>query len=388
MNVTVSADVPFGNVCCSDVSVEKDKIVVSFMADPHRGPEALWFCFRITRKAEGGPERMVLRLLNSHNTLGGGFAEAIAPVTRTAGGEWVRLESGVRINEEDGRYHAQWECNVPDDYLDIAFCYPYGPDEVDRLVAESDGYWRKDAIGVSQGGRPIERLSNSYGEPEGTSPGIYIISRQHSAETPGSWVLDGFLRYCAAVDEQDATIWCVPLTNVDGVMQGDYGKDNFPRDLNRAWGTPPMRYEVQVLMLDMQRLTRQVNLKLGLDFHAPGGSEKYGIYHFSPDPEKHPEWAAKNAAFSVPIRSALTEQFADSEFNRVARYPSRWSVPGEDSPTFTHYCFDRLGICGMTFETTYAFCGDLLMTRDDYREAGKRIAEAVLSQIKDQTPTG
>jgi hypothetical protein len=355
------------------------------MADPHGGLEALWFCFRVKREAASAPEVMILRLSNAHNALGGGGdPDGTAPVVRTAGGDWERLGPGVRVTEADGRYHTQWECKVPDEYLDVAFCYPYGPDEVEQLIAAGDGYWRRDVIGVSQAGRPMERLSNSYGEPDGRLPGIYIVSRQHSAETPGSWVLDGFLRHCAAVDEREVAIWSVPIANIDGVIQGDYGKDNFPHDLNRAWGTPPMRYEVQVLMLDMQRFSRQTDLRLGLDFHAPGGNEKFGIYHFAPDPGNHPEWAARNAGYSEPILRALTKRYADVEFSRVARYPSRWSNPAMDAPTFTTYCFENLGICGMSFETSYAYCRELLMTRDEYRQAGRRIAQAVLSRIKTQ----
>ena len=35
----------------------------------------------------------------------------------------------------------------------------------------------------------------------------------------------------------------------------------------------------------------------------------------------------------------------------------------------------------MTFETPYASCGEIVMTRERYREAGARIARAVAAKL-------
>ena len=42
---------------------------------------------------------------------------------------------------------------MPNRTLDIAYCYPYGMEELEALVEETDGYWRMDTIGVSQAAR-------------------------------------------------------------------------------------------------------------------------------------------------------------------------------------------------------------------------------------------
>jgi hypothetical protein len=253
---------------------------------------------------------------------------------------------------------------------------------VEQLKKEGKGYWNADVIGVSQKGRPLVRLSNDPGESGDTRKSMFCLARQHSGETPGSWVLDGFLRYCADSNEQDILIWAVPFANIDGVVQGDYGKDPFPHDLNRAWESPAMRYEVQVLQQDLASLAARSRLELGIDFHAPGGNETYGIYHFAPSPKKNPEWAQSSARFSDPIERALKERYAAAEFSRIADYLSRWADPGESHSNFVAWCFEQLGACGMTFETPYAFCGNILMTREEYRKAGALMAKAVLATMK------
>ena len=137
-------------------------------------------------------------------------------------GDWQRLEAGIVGQLPDGRTCVTWVVGAPPgppypSYLDVAYCYPYGLPEVEALMRETEGYWQADIIGVSQGGRPLVRLSNAYGQAGGQRPGLYLIARQHSGETPGSWVLDGFLRHLVLLGEAAPLVWSVPLTNIDGV---------------------------------------------------------------------------------------------------------------------------------------------------------------------------
>ena len=94
---------------------------------------------------------------------------------------------------------------------------------------------------------------------------------------PGSWVLDGLLRHAAqALDPSQLLIWVTPFAHLDGIVQGDYGKDPFPWDLNRAWTTPPMRHEVRVMQSDMTRWSQRCQPALVLDLHAPSPGEADG----------------------------------------------------------------------------------------------------------------
>lgn len=372
----VRNDVPFGNACDVCIACDSASPVVSFAADPHGGPEALWFCLRIENDGgdpRSGPVLLVLR--NMQNMLGGARPEAFRPVLRTGDGMWRRLGPGERIELPDGRWSGCWTVDAESLPLDLALCYPYGLDDVAALLEACGGYWQADTIGASQGSRPIVRLSNDYGEPSGARPGLYLMARQHSGETPGSWVLDGLLRRMAEAGDQAPLIWAVPLANIDGVVQGDYGKDNFPYDLNRAWGTPPMRHEIHVIAQDTRRWRERCRPLLGLDFHAPGGSETEGVYGFVNRSSKGASLMRGILDWAECLKTALTEEFAAPEFARIATYASRWSTP-----TFCAHCSEALEIPAISVETPYASVGERVLTIDDYHEIGRRIAEGILGR--------
>jgi len=379
MAFEIDTDMLYGNAGDVSITENKEATEVSFAADPHGGPECLWFCFRLKQvePVTRGKVRLVLK--HTYNMLGGGDPLAMRPVARYAAADWERLGVGTEEKLPDGRNLVSWLIDAPETFVDVAYCYPYGRPEVEALISDTNGYWRADTIGISQGGRPLIRLSNDYGQIDSDRPGLYLISRQHSAESSGSWVLDGFLRHIASIADKAPLVWSVPLTNIDGVEQGDYGKDNFPYDLNRAWGSPPMRHEVLVFQRDIQRWKKRCRPVTAIDFHAPGACEKNGIYCFIADPEEYPERHKAVSKWASPVRNALAPEFAANPFCRVARYGSRW-----ETPNFTAYCWSAHKIPGFTLENPYAMVGDILLTRERYQEAGKRIASGVMEVIAEE----
>lgn len=382
MQFDIDTQIPYGNACDVEVRADDDTLTVGFSPDPHGGPETLWFCFRLQRHDAAGPTVSKVRLILKHsgNMLGGNNPEALRPVVRYEGEAWRRLPQGELIALPDGRTDVAWTTEVPNRTLDIAVCYPYGMDDLSALVADSNGVWHLDTIGVSQSARPLVRLSNHYGEPEGKRPGLYLISRQHSGETPGSWVLDGFLRAISTLEPDAPLTWAVPLSNIDGIEGGDYGKDNFPYDLNRAWGRPPMRHEVSVFQRDMARWRTRCAPVLAIDFHAPGASETSGVYAYVPDPDTDRAGYETLMPWANRVAEALTTRYAAEEFARVARYPSRW-----ETPSFRGYMWPQLGVPCITFENPYAMVGDHVLTQEDYREIGRRIASGVMQGLAQTT---
>jgi hypothetical protein len=383
MSFEVDTRIPYGNACDVAIHVDGEVAKVSFAPDPHGGPETLWFCLRVWRRAGEPVTALQLALKQSYNMLGGQEPLALRPVARYDGGAWQRLPQGNLHPLPDGRTEVRWTVAPPRETLDVAVCYPYGTDEVRALVEETGDVWTIDTLGVSQAARPLMRLSNDYGEEGGDRPGLYLMARQHSGETPGSWVLDGFLRAMSEPGAGAPLIWAVPLANIDGVVGGDYGKDNFPYDLNRAWGRPPMRHEVSILQRDLWRWRSRCRPVLGIDFHAPGASESGGVYVYVPDPEV--DRGAHEAVLDwVEVTGgALTSRYAAEAFARVARYPSRW-----ETPSFRDYMWSQVGVPCITFETPYALAGERVLTEVDYREIGARIAAGVIRGIEASLPSG
>jgi hypothetical protein len=378
MSIVIDTSIPAGNAALIDVQHHAKRAVVRFTADPCGGPEALWFCFRVRSGSSSAGSRQVdLVLTHRENLLGAGRPEGLRPVIRYARGQWQRLPAPGVVPLADGRCEYLWQVQSPRSWFDVALCYPYGLAELNSLTKDTAAVLRADVIGVSQGARPLVRLSNGGGEPESDRPGVYIVARQHSGETPGSWVLDGMLRRLAQRDDAPL-VWAVPLSNIDGVETGAYGKDNFPYDLNRAWGRPPMRHETLVIQRDISRWRQRCRPMLALDFHAPGGTETSGIYTFVPQPDKANPLVRCVGEWANHFQDALAPTYVHGEFARTANYPSRW-----ETFNFTRYAVQTAEVPALTFECSYAMAGDLVLDIDRYRTIGALLADAVC----DHTPS-
>jgi hypothetical protein len=374
----IDTTIPYGNACDTAV-IEKDGLTeVEFASDPHGGPETLWFCFRIANQGlPAAQQRVNLVLKHVDNMLGGHRPQHMRPVIRYTGGDWQRLGAPLVVGLPDGRSRVVWTVDAPRSFVDAAYCYPYGRLEVERLIEETNGTWQVETIGVSQGSRSLLRLSNGSGQQSGDRPGLYLIARQHAGETPGSWVLDGFLRYLSICADSAPLVWAVPLSNVDGVEGGDYGKDNFPYDLNRAWGTPPMRHETLVIQRDVKRWAERCKPVLAIDFHAPGACETEGVYCFLQDPKTYPDCYQATLVWTADLKTALGQQYAASAFERVVTYASRWGTPN-----FAAFCCQQHHVCGLSVETPYAMVGEMVLTREHYREVGARLAQGIVQRVK------
>ncbi|MFH1021951.1 MAG: hypothetical protein V1809_01010 [Planctomycetota bacterium] len=371
--VAVDTGIPYGNAADVAVARRGGEVVVEFSADPHGGNETLWFCFRLTGRA-AVPVRLVLK--HSPNMLGCGRPAFMRPVIRSSRRDWERLAAPEVTELPDGRPIVLWKIRFAPPRMDVAWCYPYGLPEIEALLRDTNGYWRLDTVGVSGRGRPLLRLSNGDGIRGDARPGLFLMARQHSGETPGGWMLDGFLRALAELKSAAPLVWAVPLANRDGVEEGDYGKDPYPYDLNRAWGEPPMRYEVLAYQRLFRRWMERCRPVLAMDFHAPGGTETDGVYCFLPDPKSHPEPHAAIRRWAEVAKKAVGGDYAADNFCRVADYPSRFG-----SGWFKAFCWERGKVPALSLETSYALVRDTVLTRERYREMGARLAAGVTGAI-------
>lgn len=374
MKVWVDSDVPSGNV--ADVTVEeRDGIAtVGFTPHPHGEPEALWFHFRVVCEgaAEDSDCPLALELRHVDTVLGATRLSNLRPVIRRAGGDWERLLAPQALETPDGRRSARWQIPSPGPSLEVALCYPYGLEEVEQLARDCGPGWNLDSIGVSQEGRPLLRLSNSYGAKGGQRPGLYLVARQHAGEVSASWVLDGFLRALAEMGDAAPIVWAVPLAHIDGVARGDHGKDGPPHDLNRSWGRPALRHEVLAMQQDLLRWQYRCRPALCLDFHAQGASEAAGLYALLLSPDRRLDLHLDLVRWSDVLEASVGESLAAQPFARVPDWPSR-----ETTPSFPTFVRAEIGAPALTVSAPYAMARERILTREAYREAGARMARRI-----------
>jgi hypothetical protein len=379
MAIRVLNRFPEANVRVLKVHAEGSNPEIEFTPDPRGGNEALWFYFRVEDKniANPPPESLTLTLRFFENLLGSTDSTNMRPVIRAAGKNWFRLKTPDIERLPDGREVLSWTIPYPTETTEVAFCFPYYRDELSVLLGNCKGYWTEEEIGLTQSGRILTRLRNSVLQGGASCPnprGLYIVARQHSGETPGSWVLDGLLYAFARAKPVNWAVWAVPFANLDGVAEGDYGKDPYPHDLNRAWGAPPMRHETLVMQRDMRRWKKLCKPDLVLDLHAPGGCEAVGVYGFYRETQES-EWGNATQAWLNVLRQGLGPEYAADEFMREGKYASRW-----EKPRLVDFARDDLQCPAATLEFPYGLCRDLLLTPKQYREIGQRLARAIMQR--------
>lgn len=358
------------NVAAARVRAVGNDFEVDFTPHPHGGRERLWFHFGLEFSGNPAPGGRTLLTLKNINTMLGSGQGGFRPVIRYSGGAWQRLPPGEKHVRPDGYASLRWSVDTPEDTLEIAFCFPYGPDELDAMLADTGGYWRVDEIGVTSNGRPLRRLSNNYGSTKDRRPGFYVLGRQHAMETSGAWVLDGLLRRWAE-RKSPLTLWCVPMVGLDGILAGDYGKDSFPQDINRAWGpNAPMRHENLTLIHDMQSQWRERvgEDSLLMDFHSPGADEK-DVYVFIRR-EMPEEWGVRERLLRLQGDLGV---YAAPDFIRHGDYKptSAWG----DQWNLGEFAVHKLKMRQFSMETSYYEAGGEVLEIADYQRIGRIIAD-------------
>jgi murein tripeptide amidase MpaA len=296
-------------------------------------------------------------------------------VYQPAGKNWFRMSAATARARADGRSDLAWTIPYPSPTVEVAFCYPYGMDELDTLVRKSGGFWTSEEIGLTQEGRAIVRLASDHGAAGSAVPGFYIVARQHAGETPASWVLDGLMDRLSRDSTRTCSVWVVPMMDADGAARGAFGRDRYPRDMNCSWGSSPMRHETLVVQEDVRLWASRCRPAAVFDMHAQCEDSDGVIARLVPS-EENPALGRETVAWANLIADHLGREFASGAFVRAGRAPHRW-----DGGCLCDFASGRMGIPSLSLETPYAFCGGSELTQKQYREIGRRIGKAVLIRV-------
>ncbi len=167
----------------------------------------------------------------------------------------------------------RWAGKPIEDYT--GFEYTFGPEETrvefchdfhysfDRwtdLVSRLGLQDAAEVLTVSEKGRPVPLLR------VGEGPRCALIAcRHHACESTGSYVTEGLLREYLRSPLPQLRLLIVPFVDLDGVLDGDQGKNRFPHDHNRDYSDAPLYRSVEAVM----RLAREEKPEFVFDLHSP-----------------------------------------------------------------------------------------------------------------------
>lgn len=226
-------------------------------------------------------------------------------------------------------------------------------------------------LATSERGRPIPFVEFGSGENV-----LLLTSRHHACESTGTYVLEGALRSLARKPITGFTTIAVPFVDLDGVVDGDQGKNRRPHDHNRDYGEKPLYASVRWI----QALAGARPVVFALDLHSPwhfGGRNDVGH-----GVRKDGLCTATQARFGELLTQQCRQcpdSFQYDTKNDLA-VGEEWNVPQDGgSPTsFSAFFSCHPGTeFALSLETPYYGTTDNIVTQERLRALGGCVAGAL-----------
>lgn len=274
--------------------------------------------------------------------------------------------------------HWTWG-GVPDEEF-TSFTYEFGPEEDDVYFCHSLPYSTErfarfaDELSLpvtelcrSEQGRSVPMATMGEGET------VWLLtSRHHCCESTGTYVMEGILAELSEGLPEGVRVIAVPFMDMDGVVNGDQGKNRAPHDHNRDYIDEPVYETVR----SIQALAGREKIAFMIDLHAP--------YHRD---DRYPFEVRKNRAMR-PAQERFSELLAAecAKDAKAFRYVSghdmdvgvSWNKEDVMSAASTGFFAHREGmkLC-MTMETPYFGTEDNTATQDGLIRYGRCMARAL-----------
>ena len=243
------------------------------------------------------------------------------------GENWNRLTSHSYSPDAGGTYTfvETFTC----DPVQIATFFPFPYEKMHTFVdTVSASPWAVETVlGSSHQGRDIDLLTiTNPAIPNTGKHIIYIIGRQHAAETSSSHMLEGMLNFLISNDPdaarmRDNFVWyIVPMVNPDGVYSGKSRETSEGNDPNRDWHRSNNDTQgVSLVKAHMDSINNAESIDMFIDWHSQMNDDRWYNFTYAP---------SGNTFF--PILSSWTDiDFAIYGWNQLR---GRLHVPPEASP--------------------------------------------------------
>ncbi len=361
----IDADFPGGNIIVE--RIEGDTV---YLRQDLRDTQGHWFYWSMRVRGAAG------RTLTFQFTNGDVLTRRGPAYSLDGGRTWAWLA-------DDHPETRRFQFAFPPRADEVRFCtaIPYVEDDLKRFLRKYEGgkHLAVEELTRSRKGRSVERLrvGRLEGEPDTR---VLLTCRHHACEMMAGWVLEGIIDAALADDEtgrwyrQHVELLAVPFMDMDGVEDGDQGKNRKPFDHNRDYMDKPIYPEVAALKRFVPEWSKG-KLRAAFDLHCPvlrGGGNEQLVFVGSRYPavweeqKKFAEIVARINRGPLPYDPKNNMPFGVG-WNNLAepRSSSAWSG-----------ALEGVRLAG-TWEIPYGNAGGKPVTVESARSFGRTLAEAL-----------
>lgn len=381
--VAVTATTDFEGASAENIQINSNskEVVFSIRRDPG-GDEHLWFYFKLEADNPIKPKFTLREPSKTHFFDWSG----VRPVVSEDGQNWYRAKkinyrfiSPQKIKNPEKEDKFTFYSPISSKILYVAYSFPYTSGNLNEYLysIQEDNRVSIISIGKSDEDRDIfcmtiENRKISHEEKKE----IWIIAREHPGETPCSYVLEGVMHNLLNSEYGNVllekyTFQIVPLLNIDGVVGGNYYRNQKGQRLDLGWGEDKPK-EIDLLLSRMKPGLESGKIKLLLSLHSANAPDGHFFIERSPD------------QLPTDLR-LLQKNIIDSSNGLTPHYRSNSTVEMWERPDIAGNLLpDKYQTLCLYFESNYNLGADgSYVSRRSLRDAGAALTSILSKTLVD-----
>ena len=290
---------------------------------------------------------------------------ADALCTKKTSEQWISIDSMT------GKQSFRYSFKGTEEKVYLARHFPYQVSRFEAMMRQiPTTNVTRSVLTTSEKGREIPLLVISR---ERATRDFFLTCRHHSCESIASYVLEEMIRKLAAAPPSGVRFHIVPFVDIDGVEDGDPGKNRAPHDHNRDYIEKPLYRPTAALMEYMHGK----NIEFHLDMHCPGIASRgrYEMLFYNVPYDSMPYFAYFKqdvlvAARKIPRMLEIYNSHYDEVFDEVIA-----------ASLATEYSRAQGSFLSTSLEQAY-FLFDHPYTQADLALFGQMLADALTAYAK------
>jgi hypothetical protein len=349
-NVVIISDVPGGNIIVDEIVGNRVKLRQDYSKS-----DSWWFWWNFA--VEGAAGRTLIFEFTDNDAF-----SSLGPCCYD-GTEWTFLGADVvRKNSFCFKFPEDAE------HYCFAFSIPYTQVDLDKFLAANPEI-KSETLAMTTENREVQLLSVIS---EQSKCNVLLTARHHACEVTASFVLEGIFEYWLSDPDlrKSIDLRAVPFADIDGVCNGDQGKNRAPHDHNRDYG--PFIYAMPKALIS--KMSEWPRTAVSLDLHNPYLKETeiyfVGARKGQDQIDSFTKILKKNQSGPLCYDAA-----ADIPFG------TGWNTNAHGLGNSSYLRDNHLSDMAATIEIPYAQAGEIIITPENLRAFGHDLARSIKEYI-------